>query len=57
MAKLAFFQKEVWHISDYKKMLIFQVFHDFDDIVFEVEVGCYIERYGIPTKKDNLLLN
>ncbi len=39
MAKLAFFQKEIWHISDYKKTLIFQVFYDFDDIVFVVEVS------------------
>ena len=39
VAKLAFFNKEIWHIVDYKKMLIFQVFYNFNDIVFEVEVS------------------
>ena len=39
VAKLAFFEKEIWHILKHKEMLIFQVFHDFDNIVFEVEVG------------------
>ena len=39
VAKLTCFIKEIWHISNYKKMLIFQVFYDFNDIVFEVEVS------------------
>ena len=39
VAKLAFFNKEIWHIWDYKKMLIFQVFYNFNNIVFEVEVS------------------
>lgn len=39
VAKLAFFNKEFWHIGDYKKMLIFQVFYNFNNIVFEVEVS------------------
>ena len=39
IAKLDFFNKEIWHIFDYKKMLIFQVFYNFNDIVFEVEVS------------------
>lgn len=39
IAKLTFFKKEIWHIWDYKKMLIFQVFYDFNALVFEVEVS------------------
>ena len=34
---LNFFNKEFWHICHYKKMYIFQVFYDFNNIVFEVE--------------------
>lgn len=39
VAKLDFLNKEIWHIVDYKKTLIFQTFYDFNDIVFEVEVS------------------
>ena len=39
IAKLNFFNRKIWHIVDYKKMLIYQVFYDFNDIVFEVEVS------------------
>ena len=39
VAKLDFLNKEIWHIFDYKKMLIFQVFYNFNDIVFVVEVS------------------
>lgn len=39
VAKLAFFNKEFWHIGDYKKMPIFQVFCEVNDIVFVVEVS------------------
>lgn len=39
VSKLDFLNKEIWHIVDYKKTLIFQVFYDFNDIVFEVEVS------------------
>ena len=39
VAKLDFLNKEIWHIVDYKRMFIFQVFYDLNDIVFEVEVS------------------
>ena len=51
MAKLAFFQEEIWHILEYNEMHIFQVFYNFYYMFFEVEVGCNIGRYGIPNKR------
>ena len=35
VAKLDFINKEIWHIKDYKKILIFQVFYDCNDIVLK----------------------
>lgn len=39
IAKLTFLKKEIWHISHYKKMHIFQAFCEVNAIVFVVEVS------------------
>ena len=39
IAKLDFFNKEIWHILHYNKMHIFQAFYKVTDIVFVVEVS------------------
>ena len=57
VAKLDFLNKEIWHTFDYKKMLIFQVFYNFNDIVFEVEVSRRQRMLSNILPTDNLLIN